>query len=140
MRELSDLTIILAEDDPDDGKFLTSSFLKHPSFARVHLVKNGKELVEYLKNANNKKPDVILTDINMPIMNGIEALEELFNNVQLSSVSVFAYSTTVNPAYEARGKAFGIKEFLIKPFSMMDFDEIPSRIVSRLAQDLENDL
>jgi len=49
---------------------------------------------------------VVLTDINMPVINGIEALEQIFLDVQLCTIPVFVYSSTINPAYEAKSNLY----------------------------------
>jgi len=129
MAQLQNLHIIIAEDDIDDGEIIEQSFLKHPSFDKISIVKNGKELLEFLKTANHK-PDVILTDINMPIINGLEALAEISNDAELSKITAFAYSTSINPIYESKCLQYGVKAFLIKPFVLEEFDEIPHKIIN----------
>jgi CheY-like chemotaxis protein len=133
MAELKDLHIVIAEDDPDDGEILCNSFSNHPSIAKVDWFKNGKALLDFLNSAD-KKPDIILTDINMPIVNGIEALEEIFHNSQLSSIPVFVYSSTMNPVYKAKCTELGALGYLIKPFNLSEFDEIPYQIIYFLKQ------
>ena len=135
MAELKDLHILIAEDDQDDGEFIQNSFSKHPSFRQIDWVKNGKELLNFLNNSINKLPDVILTDLNMPILNGIEALEAIFRNPVYRHVPCFVYSSTINPTYELKCKEMGVKSFLIKPFSLIDFDAIPTQIVYLLNQE-----
>jgi CheY-like chemotaxis protein len=129
MRGLNNLSIIIAEDDVDDGEIIHRSFTRHPSFSKVHWVKNGKELMDLLHTPGFELPDVILTDINMPILNGLEVMERVFNDPHLCSIPVFAYSSTMNPLYESRCKALGCKAFLVKPFSLLEFDEIPYQLV-----------
>jgi CheY-like chemotaxis protein len=136
MEELKDLYIIIAEDDMDDGDFVQQSFNRHPAFTQVDWVKNGKELLDILKDADRKKPDVILTDINMPIVNGIEVLEHMFHDPLLCTIPAFVYSSTVNPVYEVRCRELGIKAFLIKPFNLSHYDDIPYQIVYILNQQL----
>lgn len=128
MTQLQNLHIIIAEDDIDDGEIIEQSFAKHPAFLKISLVKNGKELLEFLKNGL-EKPDVILTDINMPIINGLEALAEISNDIELSKITAFAYSTSINPIYESKCMQYGVKAFLIKPFVLEEFDEIPHKIL-----------
>lgn len=128
MTPLQNLHIIIAEDDIDDGDIIGHSFAKHPSFVKISLVKNGKELLEFLKK-EQKKPDVILTDINMPIINGLEALMEISNDIELNKIITFAYSTSINPIYESKCLQYGVKAFLIKPFVLEEFDEIPHKIM-----------
>src|SRR6478672_12962622 len=126
------LHILIAEDDADDGEIMVDSFRRNGSFDAIDLVRNGVELLQFLKH---DKPDIILTDINMPLMSGIEALEEISNNPGLSGIPAFVYSSTLNPVYEIKCMQLGTKGFLIKPMSLNEFDEIPKRILSILEKD-----
>lgn len=137
MKEFKDLHIVLAEDDPDDAEILCASFADHPSIGKVDWVKNGLMLLDFLKNSMDKMSDIILTDINMPIINGIQALEEIFQDSQLSSIPVFVYSTTINPLYETKCKELGALGYLIKPYKLPDFEEIPYQIIYLLKQNWE---
>ena len=130
---LNNLHIVIADDDEDDGMLIVKSFEINECYTKVSLVKNGQELLDYLNNKDIEIPDVILTDINMPIMDGIEALVEIMNNAHLKTIPCFVYSTAINPAYEARFRELGIKDFIIKPYSLEEFDDIPTKIISTLA-------
>jgi CheY-like chemotaxis protein len=125
------LHIVIAEDDADDGEIMVDSFRRNGSFSQIDLVRNGVELLDFL-NANGAMPNIILTDINMPLMSGIEALEEICDDPVLSAIPAFVYSSTLNPIYEAKCMRLGTKGFLIKPLSLQEFDEIPKRIISIL--------
>jgi len=127
------LHIIIAEDDYDDADVICESFNKSPDFVKVSLVGNGEELLNYLKNSSNAIPDVILTDINMPIIDGIEALQEISNNDKLNKIPCFVYSTSINPAYKEKCDLLGVKGYLIKPYSIEEFDEIPRKILQSIA-------
>ena len=91
---------------------------------------NGEELLNFLKNTANESPDVILTDINMPILNGIEALQEILNHNELKNIPCFVYSTSINPSYKQKCDVMGVKGYLIKPYSFEAFAEIPKTILS----------
>lgn len=125
------LSIVIAEDDSDDGEIMVDSFKRNGGFSQIALVRNGVELLEFLKAAA-QKPDIILTDINMPLMSGIEALEEISDNPLLNTIPAFVYSSTLNPVYEMKCMELGTKGFLIKPLSLQEFDEIPKRIIGIL--------
>lgn len=126
--------IVIAEDDIDDGEIVIDSFDRHPLFRKVHWVKNGKELIDFL-HESNPKPDVILTDINMPIMSGIDALEEICEHSALKDIPAFVYSSTLNPVYEAKCMDLCVKGFIIKPLSLKEFDQIPDKIINILKTD-----
>ena len=129
MTKQNNLHIIIAEDDYDDADVICESFNKNPDFTKVSLVANGEELLNYLKNSSNEIPHVILTDINMPILDGIEALQEISNNNLLNKIPCFVYSTSINPAYKEKCDLLGVKGYLIKPYSIEEFDEIPMKII-----------
>ena len=129
---LDKLRILIAEDDVDDAEFICESFSKNIRVEKVEWVKNGKELLDFLNNDYNIKPDVILTDINMPMLNGIEALEEISVDKTLSLIPVFVYSSSVNPAYEKRCRELGAFGYLIKPLDLQKFSEIPNQLIDIL--------
>jgi len=134
MTKLNNLHIIIAEDDEDDADVISEIFNKNPDFDKVSLVSNGEELLNYLKNTSNATPDVILTDINMPIIDGIEALQQILNTDTLKSIPCFIYSTSINPAYKEKCDLLGIKGYLIKPYSIEGFEEIPKQIIKIIEQ------
>ncbi|MBW1654726.1 response regulator [Flavobacterium quisquiliarum] len=130
MPQKYNLHIIIAEDDMDDADVITETFTNNPNFSKVSLVANGEELLTYLKNPSNENPDVILTDINMPIIDGIEALQEILNTNELKNIPCFVYSTSINPSYKEKCDDLGVKAYLIKPYSFEAFAEIPKTILS----------
>lgn len=130
MPEKYNLHIVIAEDDMDDADVITETFSNNPNFSKVSLVANGEELLNYLKNDSNENPDVILTDINMPIIDGIEALQEILSNDELKNIPCFVYSTSINPSYKEKCDDMGVKAYLIKPYSFEAFAEIPKTILS----------
>ncbi|HEX8270428.1 MAG TPA: response regulator [Flavobacterium sp.] len=134
MMNPNNLHIVIAEDDPDDGELIFESFSKHQSFERIDVVENGQELLDYL-NGSEQKPDLILTDINMPVLSGIEALEVICSDESLAKIPTFVYSTSINPVYEVRCMQLGTRGFIIKPFKLKEFDEIPSKILNILAKE-----
>lgn len=131
---LNNLYIIIAEDDEDDAETVKICFNAHPAFTKVAVVSNGKELLERLK-ADEMKPNVILTDINMPIVDGMEALFAINGDDTLRKIPAFVYSTAINPVYEEQCKVLGTKGFLIKPYDLEEFYNIPNRILEVLAAD-----
>ncbi|MFY0482373.1 response regulator [Flavobacterium sp. PLA-1-15] len=128
MIRTNNLHIVIAEDDTDDTEIILESFSRHSSFTKISLVKNGKELIDFL-NSDEEKPDVILTDINMPVVNGIEALKEISRNSEMSQIISFAYSTSINILYQKKCLQYGAKAFIIKPGVIGEFERIPYKIM-----------
>jgi CheY-like chemotaxis protein len=130
MPEKFNLHIIIADDDTDDSDLMFETFTNNPNFGKVSLVANGEELLNYLKDTSKQTPDVILTDINMPILDGIEALEKILNTNEFKNIPCFVYSTSINPSYKEKCDVIGVKGYLIKPYSFDAFAEIPKKILS----------
>jgi CheY-like chemotaxis protein len=130
------LHIIIAEDDIDDADIICAAFNKNPHFDKVSLVTNGEELLNYLNDSSKETPDVILTDINMPLKDGIEALQEILNTDEIKHIPCFVYSTSINPAYKEKCDQLGVKAYLIKPYSIEGFEEIPKNILKIVEKEI----
>jgi len=133
MAVLKDLHILIAEDDIDDSEMILESFLAHPAFIKVMVVKNGKELLDLLKDENERKPDIILTDINMPLVNGLEALKAIQRDPALKDIATFAYSTSTTSLYINKCLEFGARFFFPKPAISTDFYQIPEKLYEVLS-------
>ncbi|MDR6967811.1 CheY-like chemotaxis protein [Flavobacterium arsenatis] len=125
------LRIIIADDDFDEIDLLKIAFEKSSSFEIIACVNNGQEIIDAVKK-NNKRPDVILTDMYMPILNGLEATEILRMNEENASISVIIFSTTINPSITEKASHLGIVGTLLKPFMMDDYQGLPNKVVEML--------
>jgi len=132
MLESKNLHILIAEDDADDAFIISDSFEQHPDFTQVVVVNNGQELLNYLDA--NPLPDMILTDINMPLMDGIEALKTIFSTNKFHKIPCFVYSTSINPSHKEECEKLGVKGFLVKPYSLEAFQTIPQQLVDTLVE------
>lgn len=85
------------------------------------------DALAYLKSEECEKIDVILLDINMPIMNGFEFLERATNDIdpKLSSLIVIMLTTSLNQADVARAKEFGVvKAYFNKPLNIEHLESL----------------
>jgi CheY-like chemotaxis protein len=126
------LHIIIAEDDDDDQWIVGQSFRGNTHYSRIDLLSNGLQLVEFLRNEDNPLPDAILTDINMPLLDGIQALQQIAADPRLQHIPTFVYSTSINPVYEAKCRELGIRGYLVKPYEIAEYDLIPTQILKKL--------
>lgn len=119
-------SILVAEDDEDDYYLLEMAFRELDLLHNLYHVRNGAELITYLSAAVNKKqelPDLILLDINMPKLNGIEALERIRSDKSYINVPVVIYSTSNSDEQKAQCLELGARDFITKGSS---FDKIVS--------------
>jgi CheY-like chemotaxis protein len=88
------IKILLADDDKDD-RFFFKLALKGLSFpTTLTTVNDGEQLMDYLNKNQDNLPDVIFLDLNMPIKDGSEALNEIEENPVFKSIPVVIYSTS----------------------------------------------
>lgn len=102
--------IMLVDDDPIFRK-VTSAYLESQGFKVVE-AENGLEALQQLRNND---PDVILCDLSMPVLDGIEFVEEV--SLEYPSLPLIVVSATNEMSDVAKALRFGIKDFLPKPIS-----------------------
>jgi len=90
---LRKLTVILAEDDQDDRLLFEDAIDELPVSVQLIAVSNGEELITWLTNIENKLPDVLFLDLNMPRKNGFATLGEIKRNASLEDLPVIIFST-----------------------------------------------
>ncbi len=102
--------ILIADDDPEIQTFLTYNFEKENY--RVHKASNGQEAVE---KAGMIRPDIILMDLMMPIMDGVEATFHIKNNEDLKGIPVIMISARSEDYSVIAGLDGGADDYIVKP-------------------------
>lgn len=122
-------SVALAEDDSDD-QLLFSEALKQVSKESIlHAVSTGVQLLDFLKGNKKSLPDVIVLDVNMPGMSGIECLRIIRKTRGLDHLPVIIMSTSTHP--ETINDAFtsGADSYAVKPGKFDDLKRIVDKIV-----------
>jgi CheY-like chemotaxis protein len=115
------ITILMADDDDDDF-VLTQKALKESKLLNTLIrVKDGEELMDFLlhrkeyEGKNVPRPGVILLDLNMPRMDGREALREIKASPELSNIPVVVFTTSKAEEDIYRSYQLGSNSFITKP-------------------------
>jgi len=113
---------ILLVDDDETNHFLTQRILKRIEIeAEVLLAKHGLEALEIVKEVCQREqcPELILLDINMPVMNGFEFLEELQKSSDLSSapLKIVLLSSSTHQLDLALALQYPVIDFVEKPLT-----------------------
>ncbi len=122
------VTILMADDDPDD-RLLTREALTMARLANpLRLVEDGEELLDYLKQrgayappAEAPRPGLILLDLNMPRKDGREALKEIKADPALRRIPVVVLTTSKMDRDILKSYDLGANSYIVKPVT---FDQL----------------
>ncbi|MGE5343585.1 MAG: response regulator [Candidatus Omnitrophota bacterium] len=116
------ITILLADDDPEDRQMILEAFNENRLANNFHSVEDGEELMDYLyyrdkyvDPMNAPRPGLILLDLNMPRKSGQEALAEIKKDPELKRIPVVVLTTSKMEEDVIRSYDLGVSGFIIKP-------------------------
>lgn len=112
---------VLIIDDNDSNRELCRICLEAKNFL-VHIAINGKQGLEAIRQI---KPDIVLLDIMMPVMNGFQVLEHLKADPSIQEIPVLVQSASTQTATVIKALEMGANDFLKKPFEV---DELVIRV------------
>lgn len=88
---------------------------------------NAQEAINDIQNG--LIPDLIITDMNMPVMNGLEFLQHIRNNQLTSKTPVLMLTTETNDRLKEQGKVLGLTGWVVKPFNPTQLKQAISRVL-----------
>lgn len=119
--------ILLAEDSSNDIELLLSVFEKNSLGNGIDVVRDGVDLLDYLnyrgrhENRVKSLPVVILLDIKMPRLNGIEVLKEIKSNPKLKMIPVVILTSSNLDRDIMESYELGVNAYVIKPVKFTEF-------------------
>ncbi len=119
--------LLHVEDDSVDRMVVKRVLQKFPVVASNYHAQNGVEALDMLRGTNgqiklNPFPNVILLDINMPKMNGIELLKELRADEQLRRMPAFVLTTSSDEGDRLNAHFYNVGGYIIKPVDITVFE------------------
>jgi CheY-like chemotaxis protein len=120
----SEILILLIEDDLVDVMTVKRAFKEVKITNPIEVCNNGLEGLQFLRNSKNKRPGIILLDINMPKMNGIEFLQIIKKDKNFKSIPIVVLTTSKAEQDKIESFKLGIAGYMIKPVDYMQFVKI----------------
>lgn len=120
-------TILLAEDNPKDVELTLEALADYHLANQVVVVHDGVEVLEYLRREGRYEqrlpgnPVVLLLDIKMPRMDGLEVLREIRNDPLLRSLPVVILSSSREESDLIAGYELGVNAYVVKPVDFREF-------------------
>jgi len=125
------MTILTAEDDPDDCLLMEEAFQESGRENHLYFVPDGISLMQYLRRQGNfaepavaPRPDLILLDLNMPRKDGRESLAEIKADPDMRSIPVVVLTTSIAEEDVLRTYDLGCAGFITKPASYQDLLDV----------------
>ena len=118
------VSILLVEDDDIDAIGIQRSLKSFNLLNPIHRTRDGLEALEVLKNGAVTRPFIVLLDLNMPRMNGMEFLSAIRSDANLSDIVVFVLTTSqldeeISAAYKKN-----IAGYIVKSSSNQDYKQL----------------
>ncbi len=123
-------TILVVEDEEDSIALLENAFRKAQFIHPVHRVSHGALAMEYLSNAIDLKkrtvplPALILLDLKLPLVSGLEVLRWIRSHPALHSMVVIIFTSSTEPKDIAEAYRAGANSYLVKPTSLNALREL----------------
>ena len=131
MTEESPLNILLVEDNEADVKIAIRAFNQVLKQNNLYVVNNGQECVDFVKNQGSyqdtekhPKPDLILLDISMPVMDGFGVLKTLKEDGHYRAIPIIVLTGSDNEEDVMRSYQGGANSFIQKPVTYEEFVEV----------------
>lgn len=130
------LNIFLVDDDPDDRYLFSEAIAEVVEGYELQLFCDGSEIIDYLKKkpTDEELPDIIFMDINMPHINGLEALQLIRNELRMNSLPIAMYSTSSAEANIEESLSLGANIYITKPAS---FDKLKELLYKALNSNIQ---
>lgn len=130
-----DIEILFVEDSLDDAMLTLRAFKKSGFINTVHHVKDGAEALDYIygreayasRNAQ-KHPKLILLDLKMPKMSGIEVLERIKSDPNFKSIPIVILTSSKEDPDIQKCYALGANSYIVKPVDSENFFQIIKEI------------
>lgn len=124
-------TIYLADDDQDDRFFLRQAIEAANASTEIIEVENGLELITVMKKQPGLQASLILMDMNMPKMNGLETITAIRADATLSTVPVVMISTSSNSSLIEMAYEAGADSFITKPSTFEEFNRLGVQLAEK---------
>lgn len=113
--------ILLAEDNENDVELTKLGFQRANLDVELHHVSNGEACMAYLRKPGAVLPDVLLLDLNMPRMDGLEVLEEIGKDPKLAHLVVVVLTSSKADEDVLRAYKLRCSSYLVKPINFAAF-------------------
>ncbi len=122
--------IFIVDDDPDDRQIILDAFLKQNAELDYEFINSAEELLSRLYSMETDYPDLLLLDLNMPGIMGLQALKEIRSNRKFSQIPIVVLTTSTLGNDRKTAYELGASCFLTKPDSFLTMINYANSMIS----------
>lgn len=130
MDPTNDVEILIVEDNASDAEMAMRAFKKNNLANKIHIVHDGEEALnfifakgEYTQRDKIRKPKIILLDLKLPKIDGLEVLKELKNNEESKIIPVIVLTSSKEETDIIQSYQLGVNSYIVKPVDFEKFVE-----------------
>ncbi len=133
--------VLYADDDSDDLELVTSSFETYANNVEVITFRDGTEIIEFLNKRSDHDPHpcLIILDINMPLLNGKDALVKIRRIPGYESIPVVLFSTSSQPNDGSFAKKYNAG-FVTKPLEHAQMRVITDQFIDHCSDEIKRNI
>jgi len=128
---------LIVEDNEDERLFMKEGFIQSGLYEIVGEAENGEEMLGLFKDPAFPMPEVILSDLNMPVRNGYEVIVDVKTNSSLSHIPIVILTTAPLVPFAERCKKLGACAYYTKPETFLDYKDFAEKIYDDVSKCLD---
>jgi len=114
--------VVIVEDDPNDAELIMRVFRKHNMVNKIVLLKDGAEALDFFFGSRaNDHPKVVLLDLKLPKVNGIEVLQRLKADERMRNIPVVVLTSSAENQDIKDAYQYGVNSYVTKPIRFEEF-------------------
>lgn len=133
--------VLYADDDTDDLELVQEAFARYSKNVEVVTASDGSQALSYLQRLTEEDPIpcLIIFDINMPVLNGMEALRKLRNLTQFEGIPVVLFTTSSLPQDQNFAKKYNAG-FVTKPLDVAQMEVITELFIDHCSDEIKKSI
>ena len=121
--------ILVVDDDPDDRELIISALKECKGPVDISELQDGSQVMNFLKACpENRLPQMILLDLNMPKINGFDVLKEIKAQIKFQAIPVYVFTTSNSWKERLHGLRLGATGVVTKPSYYLDWIQAISKL------------
>ena len=125
------IDILLVEDNPDDVELALYALRRNQLANHIHVARDGVEALDFLFCRNefnerecNQNPRLVLLDLKMPKLNGLDVLKQIRSNPKTAGIPVVILTTSKEDRDLVESYRLGVNSYIVKPVNFEQFSDV----------------